>query len=58
MYRNDVEGIAIVVVPSRLGEKLPNTPFPMYLLNSSNEWFITTPCTVKLMDDVCVHVME
>ena len=56
--RQKAERIAIVVVPSRTGEKVLQTSFPVFVLDSQNDWFATTPCAVKLDDGICVTVGE
>ena len=53
-----VENIAIVVIPSRSNEKAPDTAFPVFWLDSLNDWFVETPCTIKLLEGNCVAVGE
>jgi len=50
------KGIAIAMIPSRTNERRPKTPFPIFMLDSQNDWFATTPCVIKLVDGVCVAV--
>jgi len=58
----NINGIAIVLIPSRVDESRIKSPFPLFMLDSQNDWFVTTPYVVKLVDGVCVatgdHVME
>ncbi len=37
------EGVAIVVVPFHANERPPQTPFPLFTLDTQNAWFVTTP---------------
>jgi hypothetical protein len=48
--------IALVVVPSRPNEKIPDTPFPTFWLDRQNDWFVTTPCAIKLSEGICVEI--
>lgn len=50
------QNIAIVVVPSYVNERSPRTPFPLFMLDMKNAWFVTTPCVVRLSDGVCVSI--
>ena len=52
----NAKGIAIVMIPSRTNENRLQSPFPLFMLDSQNDWFVTTPCVVKLVDGVCVAV--
>jgi len=62
LERRNAKGIAIVVIPSRANESHPQTQFPLFMLDKQNDWFVTTPCVVKLVDGICVvtgdHVTE
>jgi len=50
------ENVAIVVVPSYAGEKVPQTSFPAFVLDSQNDWFVATPCVVELDEGICEAV--
>ena len=53
-----VEKISIVVVPSGSNEKVYNTSFSMFCLDNRNDWFVTTPCVVRISEGICVEVGE
>jgi hypothetical protein len=53
-----IENVAIVVIPSRTGERIPQTAFPIFVLDGQNDWFVTTPCVVRLEEGRCVEVGE
>jgi hypothetical protein len=55
---HNAENIALVVVPSRSNERIPDSPFPVFVLDSLSGWFVTTPCVVKLVDGICFAVSE
>ena len=50
------ENIAIVVIPSRGGERVLRTSFPTFVLDGENGWFATTPRVIELSEGVCVTV--
>jgi len=50
------ENVAIVVIPSRGDEKMPETSFPVFVLDRQNGWFAKTPCVIKLGKGVCIVV--
>jgi len=52
------ENVAIVVIPSRSGDKILQTSFPTFVLDRKNDWFVTTPVVVKLVDGICVEIGE
>jgi len=52
------ENVAIVVIPSRPNETMPDTSFPIFRLDTQNGWFISTPSVVKLTDGICVATGE
>jgi hypothetical protein len=52
----NAKGIAIIMIPSRANEKVPDTHFPVFMLDNQNDWFVMTPCVVRLVDGVCVAV--
>jgi uncharacterized membrane protein YphA (DoxX/SURF4 family) len=58
LERQKTQRVAIVVVPSRSGDKMPSTSFPMFVLDNQTGWFATTPCVVKLSDGICVTVSD
>ena len=51
---NKTQNVAVVIIPSRTSEKMPQTPFPAFVLDSRNAWFAETPCMVRLEEGVCV----
>jgi len=50
----NAKGIAIVMIPSRTNESRPQSPFPLFMLDSQNDWFATTPYFIKLVDGICI----
>jgi len=52
------KNVAIVVISSRPNDKMPDTAFPAFWLDRQNDWFVSTPCIVKLSEGVCVAIEE
>jgi len=50
----NAKGVAIVMIPSHANEKVLDTHFLVFMLDNQNDWFVTTPCVVKLVDGVCI----
>ena len=50
------ERIALVVVPSRPNDRVPDTPFPTFWLDSENSWFVSTPCVVTISGGICMKI--
>jgi hypothetical protein len=52
------KNVAIIVVPTRPNERISATSFPTFWLDEQNDWFVTTPCVVKLSKGICVEIGE
>ena len=50
------ERIALVVVPSRPNDRIPDTFFPTFWLDRENSWFVSTPCVVTISDGICTKI--
>ena len=48
--------VAIVMIPSRANERVPDTTYSLFTLDNQNDWFVTTPCVVKVINGVCAVV--
>jgi hypothetical protein len=58
LEKQKAENVAVVVVPSQPNERIPNTDFPVFVLDDQNEWFAETPCTVKLSEGICTETSK
>jgi hypothetical protein len=56
LEEQNTERVVIVVVPSQPNEEIPDTDFPIFVLDNNNDWFAETPCIIRLNDGVCVEV--
>jgi hypothetical protein len=52
------DNVAIVVLPSPRGDRLPQTSFPTFMLDDQVDWYAITPRVVKLSEGICVAVGE
>jgi len=52
------ENVAIVIIPSRDGEKMSQTAFPTYVLDRQNGWGAQTPYVIRLGKGVCVAIEQ
>ena len=51
------ENVAIVVIPSRSGDKVrQKASFPTFVLDRQNDWFAITPCVIKLSAGICIEI--
>ena len=57
LQAKNAKGIAIVVINSR-NERVPDTSFLTFRLDNRNDWFVTTPCVVKISDGICEEINE
>jgi len=54
LERTKPENVAIVVIPSTIGEYVPSASFPTFELDRNNAWLVNTPIVIKLSDGICV----
>ena len=53
-----LDNVVIVVIPSGSGEKVLQTSFPTFVLDRAHDWFVTTPCVIKLSEGRCIKIGE
>ena len=58
MEKQNAEGVAVVIIPSRSSDKMPEVPFPVFVMDDRIDWFAETPCMVKLSEGICVAIGE
>ena len=55
LKKQNAEGVAVVIF-SRSNEKVPEVPFPVFVMDNRIDWFTETPRVVELSEGVCVAI--
>ncbi|MDR2439727.1 MAG: hypothetical protein LBE12_10220 [Planctomycetaceae bacterium] len=58
MEKKTTINVAIIDIPSCTPAVLPKTSLPIFKLDENNDWFVSTPCILKLSHGICISVNE
>ena len=58
LKKQNAERVAVVIIPSRSSEQVPQMSFPTFVLNSQIDWFAETPRILELSRGICFSVGE
>ena len=52
------KNVAIVIIPSRVGDEIPQASSPTFVLDDKIDWYAKTPCVIRLSEGICVSTGE
>ena len=53
LHEQKISDVIVIEVPSYSTAPSPKTVFPLFKLDTKNNWFVTTPCVIELENGIC-----